>query len=260
MPRWGINVKYLSQINALMSWQFNNGILPDGEYRLYMTLLHCMNQQHWEEHAAIPNGTVKFLSNINNDTKLKRYRDGLISKGLIQYKMKMYMIPKLYRDENVSEASAGQTEKRKENVSNSVSLLLDKDKDTDKDADKDKCKGTTAQATAKKTINDVLKTVTDSRVLSALKGFIAHRKSMNKPLTAYALENSIELLQRLGGDDADTMCKIVEQSILRNWQSFYELKTDHRNVNQNVSQTESSHMSSTEGISEIEKQFMSAYG
>lgn len=246
-------MKYLSQINALMTWQFNNGVLPDGEYRLYMTLLHCMNQQHWEESASIPNGTVKFLSNINNDTKLKRYRDSLISKGLIKYVKKSYIIPKLYRDDNVSEASDDTAQKRKKNVSNSVSLLLDKDKDEDKD--KDKCKG----ASGKKTIDDVLNTVTDSRLVSALNGFIAHRKSMKKPITAYALENSIGLLSQLGGGDTDTMCKIVEQSILRNWQSFYELKTDYRNVNQNVSHIESSYMMPTEEIGEIERQFMSAY-
>jgi hypothetical protein len=61
-----------------------------------------------------------------------------------------------------------------------------------------------------------------------LKAFIEMRKKIKKPITDYALKLLISKLQKLS-NDKDLQNRILEQSIMNNWQGVFELKTGVRN-------------------------------
>ena len=65
-------------------------------------------------------------------------------------------------------------------------------------------------------------------IATNLKAFIEMRKKIKKPITDYALKLLISKLQKLS-TDKDLQNRILEQSILNNWQGVFELKTGVRN-------------------------------
>ncbi len=62
-------------------------------------------------------------------------------------------------------------------------------------------------------------------VISTIQEFIKMRKLIKKPLTDFALTKLCNKLKKLSNDD-NTQIKILEQSIMNNWQDIYELKND----------------------------------
>jgi len=64
------------------------------------------------------------------------------------------------------------------------------------------------------------------KLQQALNDFYDMRKKIRKPMAERAKQLAIRKLQSLASDE-DTQIKIIEQSILNGWQSFYELKEDN---------------------------------
>lgn len=67
----------------------------------------------------------------------------------------------------------------------------------------------------------------NNEVIEALKEFIKMRTMIKKPLTDYALKMLCNKLIKLSSDP-DTQVKILQQSIMNNWQGIFELKEDQK--------------------------------
>lgn len=67
---------------------------------------------------------------------------------------------------------------------------------------------------------------TDLEMIDAIKGFYKSRSKLRKPLTARALKRNLNTLKRLSAN-RDEQIEIIDQSIEKGWQSFYELPADH---------------------------------
>lgn len=66
----------------------------------------------------------------------------------------------------------------------------------------------------------------DIDLIDALREFYKARSKLKKPLTARALKLNIRALKELS-TDRDEQIEIINQSIEKGWQSFYELPKDH---------------------------------
>lgn len=67
---------------------------------------------------------------------------------------------------------------------------------------------------------------TDLEMIDAIKAFYKSRKALRKTLTARALKLNLNELKRLS-EDKEEQIAIINQSIAKGWQSFYELPKDH---------------------------------
>lgn len=66
----------------------------------------------------------------------------------------------------------------------------------------------------------------DLEMIDALKGFYKSRSKLKKPLTARAFKLNLKELKRLSEDPKEQLA-IIDQTIQKGWQSFYELPVDH---------------------------------
>lgn len=82
--------------------------------------------------------------------------------------------------------------------------------------------------TTNKEIQEVIKEFAkeDLELIDAIKEFYKARKILNKPLTARALKLNINNLKRITTDRQEQIA-IINQSIQKGWQSFYELPKNH---------------------------------
>lgn len=64
----------------------------------------------------------------------------------------------------------------------------------------------------------------DECLIDTFKDFEIMRKAIKKPLTERATKVLLNKLDKLANGDKELVIKILEQSILNNWQSVYELK------------------------------------
>lgn len=67
---------------------------------------------------------------------------------------------------------------------------------------------------------------TDLEMIDAIKGFYKSRSKLRRPLTARALKRNLNTLKRLS-TDREEQIEIIDQTIEKGWQSFYELPADH---------------------------------
>lgn len=63
-------------------------------------------------------------------------------------------------------------------------------------------------------------------VEEAFQAFIKMRKQIKAPMTDRAIELAIKKLEELSNDDENLMVKIIDQSTMNSWKSFYPLKED----------------------------------
>ena len=68
----------------------------------------------------------------------------------------------------------------------------------------------------------------DETLDKAFADYVAMRKQLKKPMGERAITLAKNELQRLAGSDNDLAVKIIEQSILKSWLSFYPLKEDYK--------------------------------
>lgn len=83
-----------------------------------------------------------------------------------------------------------------------------------------------------KSYDDVLNDFSLSEKLTkCVMDFIQMRKFIKKPLTNRGLELMISKLKKMSTDE-ETQIKILEQSIMNNWQGIFELKEEYTESNQ----------------------------
>ena len=65
---------------------------------------------------------------------------------------------------------------------------------------------------------------TNKELLESLRAWLEMRKKMKRPLTGRATQQALKKLNELAGGNQDTMVKIVDQTSLKGWLTFYPLK------------------------------------
>ena len=60
------------------------------------------------------------------------------------------------------------------------------------------------------------------------------RKQLKKPMGDHAIDLAIKKLNDLSGGDNDKAIKIINQSIMGSWLTFYELKEDKQKHERNI--------------------------
>lgn len=70
--------------------------------------------------------------------------------------------------------------------------------------------------------------INNKEVKEAIKGFIQMRTMKKKPLTDRALKTQINKLYRLAPNDIDLQIKIIDKSIVKNWDEFYPYREDNQ--------------------------------
>lgn len=98
------------------------------------------------------------------------------------------------------------------------SLIADESKKKEKSSGKKKEK---PKREITKTFDDILDCYTSNHdIKDALVEFIKMRQRIRRPLTNRALALNLEKLNDLASDDSEKL-KIVQQTIMNSWQSFY---------------------------------------
>jgi hypothetical protein len=128
-----------------------------------------------------------------------------------------------------------ESEAKVKRIESEVEAYKDKDKDKDKDVDNDKNKN--KKDKEPKSITDFVKLIesekylgTDELLNKTFINFIQMRISIKKTPTKNAVELLVKSLKQLSNSNKDLAIKIIENSILNNWQKFFELKTNNSNT------------------------------
>ena len=108
---------------------------------------------------------------------------------------------------------------------------LSKDKLSKDKTSKDKLSedNPSKKKSAKADLNGMIDSFTENEELrEALKAFLDMRKSIKKPIqTEYAFKLALNKLKKLSDSDLSRI-EIVNQSVERNWQTFYSLQNSYR--------------------------------
>lgn len=79
------------------------------------------------------------------------------------------------------------------------------------------------EKTKKEKVEDVVASIESSELRKAITHFVEMRREIKKPLTAHALKLLLAKLRKMSVN-VNQQVAIVEQSVMNNWQGFYELK------------------------------------
>ena len=74
----------------------------------------------------------------------------------------------------------------------------------------------------------------DEKLDDAFQEFVKMRKQLKKPMGDHAIDLAIKKLNDLSGGDNDKAIKIINQSIMGSWLTFYELKEDKQKHERNI--------------------------
>ena len=74
----------------------------------------------------------------------------------------------------------------------------------------------------------------DEVLNSAFEDFIAHRKTIKKPMGEKAIELAINKLGKLSGGDNEKAIEIINQSIMNGWQGLFEVKGNGNSNSQSI--------------------------
>lgn len=117
---------------------------------------------------------------------------------------------------------------------------IDKDKDTDKEKEKEgetasrlsppdekpKKGGKASKKAEQPNYEEILSTIDDPELVTAYREFIKMRDFIKKPLTEYALQQTIAKVEKLAPYNPSLQKEILDQSITNNWQGVFALKDD----------------------------------
>ncbi len=71
----------------------------------------------------------------------------------------------------------------------------------------------------------------NAELLDSLKAWLEMRQKMKRPLTGRATTQALQKLNELAAGNQDAMIQIVDQSTIKGWLTFYQLKGDRGNAN-----------------------------
>lgn len=220
---------------TIQGWMINELNLKGNELIIYAIIYGFSQAEN-----QIYNGSLQYLADWTNSTKqgvLKNLKS-LVDKGCIVKNDKIingvkfceYYSTKFNGVLNKVEQGIQQSlmEGIQQSLPNNINNISINNKEDNKKESKN---------TYDEIINSL---VLDDDVRNAIYDFIKMRKLIKKPMTDRALTMLINKLNKLS-NDKNIQVKILEKSILNNWQDIYEYKEDKndavikRNNEQNLS-------------------------
>lgn len=220
---------------TIQGWMINELNLKGNELIIYAIIYGFSQAEN-----QIYNGSLQYLADWTNSTKqgvLKNLKS-LVDKGCIVKNDKIingvkfceYYSTKFNGVLNKVEQGIQQSlmEGIQQSLPNNINNISINNKEDNKKESKN---------TYDEIINSL---VLDDDVKNAIYDFIKMRKLIKKPMTDRALTMLINKLNKLS-NDKNIQVKILEKSILNNWQDIYEYKEDKndavikRNNEQNLS-------------------------
>jgi predicted transcriptional regulator len=197
---------------------------------IYFYILSIANELHWKESFGLSATQIMNGVNIATYKTYKKHFDELVENGLIkvvqpsinQYKCNVIALVKF------TIAQPKQSIEQDQSTNQSTTHIHKTIKEVKENKEyKDK---------EPKSINDFVKLIetekylgTDELLNKTFINFIQMRISIKKTPTKNAVELLVKSLKQLSNSNKDLAIKIIENSILNNWQKFFELKTNNSN-------------------------------
>ena len=209
-------MNYIKQLNAFYK------IVPikqigSNAKNLYETLLYINSSCYWKSDFTVANLYLMSLTGLNKQA-IYRARNELIQKELIEFKKGInqneagkYKIFEFVTAEDTADDTADDTI-NKQNKTKQNKTKIEKEKNKKKN----------------KTEFDLLinKSFSNEELKDAVYEFIKMRKVIDKPLTTRGLELMIKKLCKLT-TNADEQIKILNNSIMNNWQGIFPLNSQN---------------------------------
>lgn len=114
-----------------------------------------------------------------------------------------------------------------DNVIDNVYNAIDKEVEVDVDVEKNKTKKN--ESNKEESFDQLLsRLVTNEKLKTKLIEFIKMRKLIKHPITNYALELTIQKLDKMTKGNVDYQLKILDNSILNSWQGIFDLPAEDK--------------------------------
>lgn len=215
-------MNYIAEIKAFMDLVQVKS-LSTGQIALWYALMYINNKCAWAEWFTVPNITLELNTGLSRQG-INKCRNALKQCGIIDFisngtkaaSYKLITIANSVQSSVQSSVQVGVQDSVQDSVQSSVqnSSALNKHK-------LNKTKHNKPPISPL----DVFAQVEDETLRKALYDFAAMRKAIKKPLTERAKELLLGKLRELA-QDTDEQVKILDQSIMHNWQGVFALKGD----------------------------------
>jgi predicted transcriptional regulator len=215
--------------NGYWNWaSINPNKINSTSTAIYFYILSIANELHWKESFGLSATQIMNGVNIATYKTYKKHFDELVENGLIkvvqpsinQYKCNVIALVKF------TIAQPKQSIEQDQSTNQSTTHIHKTIKEVKENKEyKDK---------EPKSISDFVKLIetekylgTDELLNKTFINFIQMRISIKKTPTKNAVELLVKSLKQLSNSNKDLAIKIIENSILNNWQKFFELKTNN---------------------------------
>jgi predicted transcriptional regulator len=217
--------------NGYWNWaSINPNKINSTSTAIYFYILSIANELHWKESFGLSATQIMNGVNIATYKTYKKHFDELVENGLIkvvqpsinQYKCNVIALVKF------TIAQPKQSIEQDQSTNQSTTHIHKTIKEVKENKEyKDK---------EPKSISDFVKLIesekylgTDELLNKTFINFIQMRISIKKTPTKNAVELLVKSLKQLSNSNKDLAIKIIENSILNNWQKFFELKNNNSN-------------------------------
>lgn len=224
-------MNYIKQVNAFYRVLQENPLSANAQC-LYNYLLNKDSEFGWKSEFSISNLVVCGITSLSRQA-LDRARSELVQKGYIQYKKGRsnqagkYLIVSFVTQDDTQDNTQSDTQDDTQGghkVSTLNKLKETKQNETKNKKEKNKKKNETE---FDQLINQ---NFSDEELKNTIYEFIKMRKAIKKPLTTRGLELLIKKLYTLS-TNIDEQIKILNNSIMNNWQGIYPLKQELKSKN-----------------------------
>lgn len=226
-------MNYIKQVNAFYKLIQDNPLSSNAQC-LYNYLLNKDSELGWKSEFSVSNLIVCGFTNLSRQA-LDRARNELVQKGYIKYKKGYsnqagkYVIVSFVTQNDTQDNTQNDTQDDTQGghkVSTLNKLKETKQNETKNKKEKNKKKNETE---LDQLINQ---NFSDEELKNTIYEFIKMRKAIKKPLTTRGLELLIKKLYTLS-TNIDEQIKILNNSIMSNWQGIYPLKQEIVNKKKN---------------------------
>lgn len=224
-------MNYIKQVNTFYRVLQENPLSANAQC-LYNYLLNKDSEFGWKSEFSISNLVVCGITSLSRQA-LDRARSELVQKGYIQYKKGRsnqagkYLIVSFVTQDDTQNNTQSDTQDDTQGghkVSTLNKLKETKQNETKNKKEKNKKKNETE-------FDQLIKqNFSDEELKNTVYEFIKMRKAIKKPLTTRGLELLIKKLYTLS-TNVDEQIKILNNSIMNNWQGIYPLKQELKSKN-----------------------------
>lgn len=224
-------MNYIKQVNTFYRILQENPLSANAQC-LYNYLLNKDSEFGWKSEFSISNLVVCGITSLSRQA-LDRARNELVQKGYIQYKKGRsnqagkYLIVSFVTQDDTQYNTQSDTQDDTQDghkVSTLNKLKETKQNETKNKKEKNKKKNETE---FDQLINQ---NFSDEELKNTVYEFIKMRKAIKKSLTTKGLELLIKKLYTLS-TNVDEQIKILNSSIMNNWQGIYPLKQELKSKN-----------------------------